>query len=141
MVGSGLGAENGVLIRKGKAIQALKEVRMMVFDKTGTITRGKPEVTDIVVAENFNPGQLLKFAASIERGSEHPLGAAILSGAKGKGIETLEPTEFIAVIGKGVTGKVEGKDVLVGSRHLMDDWHIDTKELEDSCLLYTSRCV
>jgi Cu+-exporting ATPase len=132
MVGSGLGAENGVLIRKGKAIQALKEVRMMVFDKTGTITRGKPEVTDIVVAENSNPGQLLKFAASIERGSEHPLGAAILSGAKGKGIETLEPTEFIAVIGKGVTGKVEGKDVLVGSRHLMDDWHIDTKELEDS---------
>ena len=74
MVGSGIGAENGVLIRKGVAIQAMKDVSMVVFDKTGTVTKGKPEVTDTVTAQGFDKDQLLKYAASLERGSEHPLG-------------------------------------------------------------------
>lgn len=130
MVGSGIGAENGVLIRKGVAIQAMKDVSMVVFDKTGTVTKGKPEVTDTVTAQGFDKDQLLKYAASLERGSEHPLGAAIVAGARDRGITIVEPVEFSAITGKGVKGKVEGKEVLVGSKRLMDGSGIDTSSLE-----------
>lgn len=130
MVGSGIGAENGVLIRKGGAIQAMKDVSMVVFDKTGTVTKGKPEVTDTVTAQGFDKDQLLKYAASLERGSEHPLGAAIVAGARDRGITIVEPVEFSAITGKGVKGKVEGKEVLVGSKRLMDGSGIDTSSLE-----------
>jgi Cu+-exporting ATPase len=134
MVGSGIGAENGVLIRKGGAIQAMKDVRMVVFDKTGTVTRGKPEVTDTVTAQGFDKDQLLKYAASLESGSEHPLGAAIVAGARDRGITIVEPAEFSAITGQGVKGKVEGQEVLIGSRRLMDGSGIDIAPLENEVL-------
>ncbi len=113
-VGSGKGAENGILFRSGEAIQTLRKVDTIVFDKTGTITEGRPEVTDAV---SFGVGEsdLLRFAGSVERGSEHPLGRAVVAACEGRGIR-LSPLEgFVALPGKGVRGRVDGRDVLVGS--------------------------
>jgi len=119
MVGSGMGAENGILIREGAAIQTLKDVHTMVFDKTGTITKGKPGVTDIIPAKGFKVEEVLRLAASVEMGSEHPLGQAMVKEAKKKGISLVEPKGFQAVAGKGVKAKLNGKEVLVGSRKLV----------------------
>ncbi len=130
MVGSGIGAENGVLIRKGEAIQTMKDVHTIVFDKTGTITKGKPEVTDLVTANGSSEEELLQLAASVESGSEHPLGVAIVNGANDRGLELKQINDFGAVTGKGVKAKVEGQEVLVGSRRLMDEADIDASELE-----------
>ncbi len=126
MVGSGIGAENGVLIRKGEAIQTMKDVHTIVFDKTGTITKGKPEVTDLVTANGTSEEELLQLAASVEAGSEHPLGVAIVNGAKDRDLQIKEIEDFGAVTGKGVTAKIDGKEVLVGSRRLMEEAGIDT---------------
>ncbi|TDO89275.1 Cu+-exporting ATPase [Halanaerobium saccharolyticum] len=131
MVGSGIGAENGVLIRKGEAIQTMKDVHTIVFDKTGTITKGKPEVTDITAASDSSEEELLQLAASVEAGSEHPLGEAIVRGAKDREIEIKEIKNFNSVTGKGVKADVEGKEVLVGSRKLMESAGIDTSDFED----------
>jgi len=131
MVGSGIGAENGVLIRKGEAIQTMKDVHTIVFDKTGTITKGKPEVTDITAASNSSEQELLQLAASVEAGSEHPLGEAIVRGAKDRDIELKEINNFNSVTGKGVKAEVEGKEVLVGSRKLMESAGIDSSDFED----------
>ncbi len=134
MVGSGIGAENGVLIRKGEAIQTMKDVHTIVFDKTGTITKGKPEVTDLETANNTNEEELLQLAASVEAGSEHPLGVAIVNGAKDRGLQ-IKPVEgFGAVTGKGVKAKIDGKDVLVGSRRLMEEAGFTTSELESEMI-------
>jgi Cu+-exporting ATPase len=119
MVGAGMGAENGILIREGAAIQTLKDVRTVVFDKTGTITKGKPEVTDLLAAEGFQEDEVLRLAASVESGSEHPLAQAIMNAAKGKGIVPTTLQNFSALPGKGVKANIEGKQVLVGSRKLM----------------------
>jgi Cu+-exporting ATPase len=131
MVGSGKGAENGILIRSGEAIQTLKEVQIVVFDKTGTITKGKPEVTDIVTTDGFERSALLQAAASVERGSEHPLGRSIVEKAEAQGLALQEPTEFQAIRGKGVMASVNGARVLVGSRRLMRDNGHDPSLLED----------
>jgi len=144
MVGSGKGAENGILIRSGAAIQTLKDVHTVVFDKTGTITKGKPAVTDIIVSgvtyhvsrsepENGNldlEAKLLRAAASAESGSEHPLGRAIVEQAAVKGIELGELEGFQAIRGKGVRAVVDGLPVLVGSRRLMQEHDIDPSPLE-----------
>ncbi|MTI61823.1 MAG: copper-translocating P-type ATPase [Firmicutes bacterium] len=130
MVGSGIGAENGVLIRKGEAIQTMKDVHTIVFDKTGTITKGKPEVTDLVTANGTSEEELLQLAASVESGSEHPLGVSIVNGAKDRGLEIKPIDDFGAVTGKGVKAKIDGKDVLVGSRRLMNEAGIDPSSLE-----------
>ncbi len=130
MVGSGIGAENGVLIRKGEAIQTMKDVHTIVFDKTGTITKGKPEVTDLIAAAKSSEEKLLQLAASVEAGSEHPLGEAIVRGAKDREIEIKEIKNFNSVTGKGVKAEVEGKEVLVGSRKLMEEAGIDTSSFE-----------
>jgi len=130
MVGSGIGAENGVLIRKGEAIQTMKDVHTIVFDKTGTITKGKPEVTDITAASNSSEEELLQLAASVEAGSEHPLGEAIVQGAKDREIAVKEIKNFNSVTGKGVKAEVDGKEVLVGSRKLMESAGIDTSDFE-----------
>ena len=121
MVGSGKGAENGVLIRKGAAIQIIKDVTTIVLDKTGTITAGKPGVTDIVVSEGFDETSLLTYAASAERGSEHPLGQAIVEYAKTNNIEISDPKKFKAVSGRGIEAMIDGKQVLVGTRELLDE--------------------
>src|SRR6056297_3281675 len=131
MVGSGIGAENGVLIRKGEAIQTMKDVHTIVFDKTGTITKGKPEVTDITAASESSENELLQLAASVEAGSEHPLGEAIVRGAKEREIKIKEIKNFNSVTGKGVKAEVEGKEVLVGSRKLMESAGIDSSDFED----------
>jgi len=134
MVGSGMGAENGVLIRHGEAIQTLKNVDTIVFDKTGTITKGKPEVTDIVPAEGHAKEKVLRLAASVEVGSEHPLGEAILRKAKEENLELYKAEEFEAVTGRGVKAKIglsPQKLVLVGNRKLMEEEEVDYKSLEN----------
>lgn len=142
MVGSGIGAENGILIRSGEAIQTIKDVHTIVFDKTGTITKGKPEVTDIVdcglrIAELNSESEILRLAASVEAGSEHPLGQAIVKCAQDRGLTLLPQKDFEAVTGKGVRAVVDGKEVKVGSTKLMEGMGLDKsldvemKRLED----------
>jgi Cu+-exporting ATPase len=132
MVGSGIGAENGILIRSGEAIQTVKDVKVVVFDKTGTITKGKPEVTDIVPVKTMDKEKVLFYAASAERGSEHPLGRAMVEKAQELNIVLSEPLEFQAVRGKGVVCIVDGKSVLVGSRKLMQEREISTAVWEEA---------
>jgi Cu+-exporting ATPase len=139
MVGSGIGAENGILIREGAAIQTMKDIHTIVFDKTGTITKGKPEVTDVIAFNNFKETDVLQLAASIELGSEHPLGQAIVNSAKSQNIELTTPENFSAISGKGVKAKIANQNVLVGSRKLMAEIGINSEtestlsRLEDSC--------
>ncbi|MFC1717119.1 heavy metal translocating P-type ATPase [Candidatus Poribacteria bacterium] len=121
MVGSGMGAGNGILIREGAAIQTLKDVHTIVFDKTGTITKGEPEVTDIVPAEGRTKDDVLRLAASVEAGSEHPLGQAIVKRAAEKKVELVSLGDFQAIVGKGVQGRLDGKMVAVGSRRILED--------------------
>ena len=130
MVGSGLGAQHGILIRSGEAIQTLKDVQVIIFDKTGTITKGKPEVTDVVPLNGFTEADVLRLAASAERGSEHPLGKAIVEKAQAEGVALVDPQDFQAIRGKGVVAQVEGKRVLVGSRRLMQEQDIDPSPAE-----------
>jgi len=131
MVGSGMGAENGVLIRRGEAIQTLKDVKVMVFDKTGTITKGQPEVTDAIAAEGFSEKEVLRLAASVEKGSEHPLAEAIIKKAEAEGLELHELKRFEAVTGRGIKAEIKGQSVvLVGNRKLMDEAEIDYSVLE-----------
>lgn len=134
MVASGLGAERGILIRSGEALQTLKDVKVVVFDKTGTLTLGHPEVIDVVPAKGEKKEEVLRIAALAEWGSEHPLGRAILRRAQEEGIPTGEPEEFQARRGLGVVAKVEGSEVLVGSRRLMEENGVDLSPLEEVIL-------
>ncbi len=120
MVGSGLGAEKGILIRSGEAIQTMKDIRVIAFDKTGTLTRGKPQVTDQVSLNGYEQADLLGFAAGIEAVSEHPLGAALVEKAKNEGLDLKEVTDFNSITGQGVEGVIDGSRVVVGSRRLME---------------------
>ncbi len=133
MVASGLGAENGILIRRGEAIQTLKDVRVIVFDKTGTITKGKPEVTDIVPASGVDVTDVLRWAASVEQGSEHPLAEAIIRAAETEGLELYRLEKFEAKTGRGIVGELGGQStVLIGNRQLMDDYGIEYAALESA---------
>ena len=132
MVGSGLGAERGVLIRSGEAIQTLKDIKVVVLDKTGTITRGQPALTDVVAAEGFDEATVLRAAASVEAGSEHPLGQSIVAGARERGIEVPAVQAFKAITARGVQGEVDGHLTRVGSRRLLDESGIDHAALEDA---------
>ena len=125
MVGSGMGARNGILIRSGEAIQAMKDVRTIVFDKTGTLTTGKPKVTEVVPLEGEDEKEVLYWAASLEANSEHPLAQAVVQRAQESGVEGAEATGFEAIPGKGVKGMVRGKAVLVGTRALMAEESVD----------------
>ncbi len=130
MVGSGMGAEHGILIRSGEAIQTLKDVQVIIFDKTGTITKGKPEVTDVLTVNEFARAEVLRVAASVEKGSEHPLGRAIVERAQEEGLPLEDPQEFRAIRGKGVVANVQGMTAIVGSRRLMEEHGIDPAPLE-----------
>jgi Cu+-exporting ATPase len=131
MVGSGMGAENGVLIRRGEAIQTLKDIKVIVFDKTGTITNGQPEVTDTIPAKGYGEKDVLRLAASVEKGSEHPLAEAIIKKAEAEGLELARLDHFEAVTGRGIKAEVEGRStVLVGNRKIMDEAGIDYSEFE-----------
>ncbi len=137
MVGSGLGAQNGILIRSGEAIQTLKDVKVMVFDKTGTLTKGKPEVTAVVAAgEEVSEKEILLWAASAEFGSEHPLGKAVVEKAQELGIEPLSPEEFEAIRGQGVRAMVNGKRILVGSRRFLEASGVDPSPMEEEMQRY-----
>ncbi len=130
MVGSGLGAENGIIIRKGEAIQTLKDVHTIVFDKTGTITQGKPALTDVVATKDFAQKGVLGLAASVEAGSEHPLAKAIVEGAHAKKLKPAKLKGFKAVRGKGVRATIDGKQILVGNRLFLKEAGIDVAPLE-----------
>ncbi len=120
MIGIGKAAENGILIRNGEAIQVASVLDTVVLDKTGTITIGKPALTDIINSEGFNEEGIIKFAASLEKNSEHPLAEAILEGAKSRSIAPSDPKDFKAIPGHGVEGIVDGHKIDLGNRKLMD---------------------
>jgi Cu+-exporting ATPase len=120
-VGIGKGAENGILIRSGDALQSAQKLDAIILDKTGTITRGEPALTDIVVATGRKEDEVLRLAASLERGSEHPLGEAIVRGAEARKLTLAETQGFAAVPGHGVGGRIEDHDVLLGNAKLMRD--------------------
>ena len=129
MVGSGIGAENGILIREGAAIQALKDVRTIIFDKTGTLTTGKPELVHTQTFHNASTSNLLQLAAGAESGSEHPIAQAIVEGVKKRGISIPQPQQFEAEPGQGVRALVEGKQVVVGSRRIFGEGISDDVEV------------
>lgn len=129
MVGSGIGAKNGILIRKGEAIQTMKEVKIIVFDKTGTITNGKPEVTDIF--SRIGEKEFLRIAASLEKVSEHPISKAIVNKAKEENVKLNEVKNFRIERGRGIRGSLNGKNVLIGNRKLMDENKINYNKYED----------
>lgn len=129
MVGTGKGAENGVLIKSGDALETTHKIKTIVFDKTGTITEGKPKVTDIVTAQNISQDELLRLAASAEKGSEHPLGEAIVNGAVEKNLSLTNTDSFEAIPGHGIEVSIEGSTLLLGNRKLMDDRNISLGDL------------
>lgn len=132
MVGTGKGAENGVLIKSGEALETAHKVDTVVLDKTGTITEGKPKVTDVIAAGGISGETLVMLAASAEIGSEHPLGEAIVEHAKKIGLDIKDATEFKAIPGHGIEVTIEGRHVLLGNRKLMDDRNISLEELAEA---------
>ena len=124
MVGTGKGAENGILIRGGEALEQTHKLDTVLLDKTGTLTLGKPVVTDVIPVEGFREEDLLAAAASAERSSEHPLGEAILAGAQERNLTVVDPQEFEALPGHGILAQVDGRKVLLGNLKLMEDWQI-----------------
>jgi P-type Cu+ transporter len=132
MVGIGKGAEKGILIRSGAALQTAQAIKIVVLDKTGTITKGKPELTDIVLADQklVTEEDLLKLAAAVETVSEHPLAEAIVEGAKAKGLSLGKPEAFEAIPGHGVIANVDGRHVALGNLKLMKQQNVDLGTLE-----------
>ncbi|MEW6230805.1 MAG: heavy metal translocating P-type ATPase [Chloroflexota bacterium] len=136
MVGTGKGAENGVLIRSGESLEMAHRIQTVVLDKTGTLTEGKPSVTDILPANGFAAEMVLDLAASAEKNSEHPLGEAIVSKAKELNLPLLDPEDFEAIPGHGIAATIAGKKVYLGNKRLMDDQAVALGELvarADAC--------
>ena len=130
MVGVGRGAQSGVLIRDAEALERMEKVDTVVVDKTGTLTEGKPQVTKLVPAEGFSEEELMRFAGGLEKGSEHPLAHAILGKAKAMDLQLPDAEGFDSPNGKGVTGKIEGQQVLIGNRLLMEAEGVETSDFE-----------
>lgn len=131
MVGTGKGAEKGILFKSGEHLQNLQSVDTIVLDKTGTITKGQPELVDIYVTDGITSEELLKLAASAEQPSEHPLGQAIVKGAKTKGIQLFEATSFKAIPGFGIEADVDNNKLYVGTRKLMQENSIAYEKVMD----------
>lgn len=131
MVGVGRGAQNGVLIRDAEALERMEKVDTVVVDKTGTLTEGKPQVTKLVPANGFSEKDLMRYAGGLEKGSEHPLAHAILDKAKAMKITLPDAENFDSPNGKGVTGKIDGKSVLIGNRLLMELEGVDTSAYDE----------
>jgi len=129
MVGTGRGAERGILIRSGESLETVHRVDTFVFDKTGTLTNGRPEVTDVLPAPAFEARALLSLAASVENGSEHPLAQAVVRRARAEGVPVDDAGDFRALEGMGVEGRVAGRRVLVGSRRLVESAGTDVSSL------------
>jgi Cu+-exporting ATPase len=131
MVGTGKAAENGILVRGGEALEQARRIDTIVLDKTGTLTRGKPAVTETVAADGVPSDDVLRLAAALEVGSEHPLGEAIVTLARTQGLEIPAATAFASITGRGILGQVDGRDVLVGNRALLEDHHVAVAALAD----------
>jgi Cu+-exporting ATPase len=129
MVATGKAAQGGVLFKNAEAIEIMRKVDTLVVDKTGTLTEGKPKLVSVVVTKLIDEQNLLRLAASLERGSEHPLAAAIIAGAQERGINLADAHVFNSLTGKGVTGEIDGHKVSLGNRALLDDLQIDPGEL------------
>ncbi len=138
MVGTGKGAENGVLIRSGEALETAHKIKAIILDKTGTLTQGQPVVTDVITTTGFKEEELLMMAASAERGSEHPLGESIVSAAKEKKLVLTDATEFNAIPGHGIEAKVNGQKVLLGNLKLMQDQGLSLNGLEEKAVRLSS---
>ncbi len=130
MVGVGRGAQAGVLIKNAEALERMEKIDTLVVDKTGTLTEGKPKVVSIVVAPGFPEDDLLRLAASVERSSEHPLADAIVRAANERGLRLSDVQEFDSPTGKGATGKVDGKAVLLGNASFLQSSGVETRDLE-----------
>jgi Cu+-exporting ATPase len=129
MVATGRAAQSGVLFKNAEAIEIMRKVGTLVVDKTGTLTEGKPKLVSVINAEAVDGQTLLRLAASLEKGSEHPLAAAIVAGAQERGVKLTDATAFDSLTGKGVTGEVDGHKVSLGNRALLDELEIDAGEL------------
>jgi Cu+-exporting ATPase len=124
MVGIGRGAKEGVLIKNAEALEILEKVDTLVIDKTGTLTMGKPKLQSVLALEGFSENDILSLVASLEQGSEHPLAAAIVNGAKEKNLTLSQVKDFKSVTGKGVTGNIEGKNIILGNKALFEQENI-----------------
>ena len=129
MVSTGKGAEKGILIRSAESLETAHKISTIALDKTGTITEGKPALTEVVTAHGADETELLRLVASAEQASEHPLAEAIVTGARDRGLELSDTTEFDSITGKGIRAIVEGHEVLIGNRRLLDDAGIDSTAL------------
>ena len=134
MVGTGKGAENGILIKSGQALEAAYQLDTIVLDKTGTITVGKPSLTDLLLLSDLNRSDLLQLIASAEQHSEHPLAQAILEAAEEEGLDLLPVSHFEAIVGRGLSAQVEGKHLLVGNESLMEEKNIDSSAFQEQLL-------
>ena len=130
MVGTGKGAENGVLIKGGEHLERAHKITALVLDKTGTITKGEPELTDVISQGDLTPEEILHYAAIAEKSSEHPLGEAIVKKALEKEMTIQEPEKFEAIPGHGIYAKINNKDVYLGTRRLMKSKNLDMKGVE-----------
>jgi len=130
MVGTGKGAENGILIKSGEALETAHKIKTVVLDKTGTITKGKPVLTDLKVYNNFNENEILQLAASAENNSEHPLAEAIVNGAKERNVEFKQYDKFRAMPGYGIRATIDDKEIQIGNRKLMASRKISTEAAE-----------
>jgi Cu+-exporting ATPase len=129
MVATGKGATVGVLFKNAEAIETLRKVDTLVVDKTGTLTEGRPKLTSVVAAEGVDEETLLRLVATVEKASEHPLAEAIVNGAEEMGVRPVDIEDFASHTGKGVSGKVEGRNVLLGNRKLMEESNVKTDDL------------
>ena len=138
MVGTGKGAENGILIKSGVALEGAHKINTVVFDKTGTITEGKPKVTDIVT-KGLSEDELLRYASSAEKGSEHPLGEAIVVAGVERGLELFDIASFKSVPGEGIVTLINDKNILIGNNKLMKNNNIDITSVENDVKLLASQ--
>ncbi|WP_225838790.1 heavy metal translocating P-type ATPase [Streptomyces sp. NK08204] len=139
MVGTGKGAQAGILIRSAEALETAHKLDTIVLDKTGTVTAGKPVLTDLHTAGGFTEDELLTLVAATEQSSEHPLAAAIVAGARARGLDLPEPTDFDSVTGKGIEATIENRALLVGTARLLTDAGIDTSTLEPVASRYSAQ--
>ena len=138
MVSSGKGAENGVLIKSGEALETAHKINTIVFDKTGTITEGKPEVTNVITSEGFEEDYLIQLVASAEKASEHPLGEAIVKYAKEKEISLIDVKSFKSITGKGIEVIINNKTIIVGNKRLMNERKVLIGKLEEKFQLLSA---
>ncbi|MGA7773953.1 MAG: heavy metal translocating P-type ATPase [Pseudolabrys sp.] len=131
MLGVGRGAQAGVLIKNAEALERMEKIDTLVIDKTGTLTEGRPKVASVLPAPGFDEAQVLKLAASVERGSEHPLAAAIVAAAAERKLELATASDFDSPAGKGVTGTVEGKKIALGNARFLSELNIDTSAVRE----------